>query len=54
MNTSHAQRLFSKCTKTVLPITSDLLIPKVEKGKDVKAQLIVKRKKSKQYYELFA
>lgn len=51
MNTSPAQRLFSRRTKTVLPTTSELLAPKIEKGKDVKSLLTNKRKKAKRYYD---
>ena len=46
MNTSLVQRLFSKRTKTVLPTTSNLLTPKIEKGENVTKLLNNKRKKS--------
>ena len=50
MNTSPVQKLFSRRTKTVLPTTSDLLIPKIEKGENVTKLLNNKRKKAKYYY----
>ena len=49
MNTSPVQRLFSIRTKTVLPTTSDLLTPKIEKGENVTKLLNNKRKKAKYY-----
>ena len=51
MNTSPVQRLFSRRTKTVLPTTSDLLTPKIEKGENVTKLLNNKRKKAKYYYD---
>ena len=51
MNTSPVQRLISRRTKTVLPTTSDLLTPKIEKRENVTKLLNNKRKKAKYYYD---
>ena len=51
MNTSPVQRLFSRRTKTVLPTTSDLLTPKIEKGENVTKLLNNKGKKAKYYHD---
>ena len=51
MNTSPVQRLFSRRTKTVLPTTSDLFTPKIEKGENVIKFLNNKPKKAKSYYD---
>ena len=51
INASPVQRLFSRRTKTVLPTTSDLLTPKIEKGENLTKLLNNKRKKAKYYYD---
>ena len=51
MSLSPVQRLFSRCTKTILPTTSVLLAPSVLKDSDVTKALTRKRSKAKFYYD---
>ena len=51
INISPVQRLFSRRTKTILPIKCDLLEPKVEKGEKVVRQKEFKCRKSKFYHD---
>ena len=49
VNSSPAQRLFSRRTRTLLPVTSNLLHPKVVDGVEEKLQL--KRQRAKAHYD---
>ena len=49
MDSSPAQRLMSRRTKTTLPIAQQLLEPEVPP--DVKKKLILKRRKAKKYFD---
>ena len=49
VNSSPAQRLMSRRTRTLLPVSSNLLYPKVEEG--VTEKLKIKRQKAKSYYD---
>jgi len=49
VNSSPVQRLMSRRTRTLLPISTNLLYPRVEEG--VKEKLKAKRQKAKSYYD---
>ena len=49
VNSSLVQRLMAWRTRTLLPISANLLYPRVEKG--VKEKLKAKRQKSKSYHD---
>ena len=49
VNSSPAQRLMSRRTRTLLPVSSNLLYPKVEEG--VTEKLKIKRQKAKSYHD---
>lgn len=49
MESSPAQRLMSRCTRTLLPTASNLLLPKIPES--VNAKLKLKRQKAKWYHD---